>query len=63
MKLHELIKILDRNQDEITIFHNRERTYKEIDDIPITYCNYEVTEVYGYNASGYDGIMISIWEE
>ena len=63
MKLHELIKIIDRNQDEITIYHNRERTYEKIDDIPITYCNYEVNEVYGYNASGYDGIMISITEE
>lgn len=37
--------------------------YKSMDDIPITFCNFNVVEVYGYDSGGYDGIMISIVEE
>lgn len=67
MKFYELMKVLDHNQDEITLIfpndNNVNQTFHSINDIPIIYCNYEVTEIYGYDASGYDGIMISIVEE
>ena len=66
MKFYELIKVLSYGQDEITLIFpndNVKTTYKDLGDIPITYSNYEVTEIYGYDASGYDGIIISIVEE
>ena len=67
MKMLELVKILNPDQDEIyirfpndndvtNIFHN-------IEEIPINYCNYEVTEIYGFDAEGYDGIEISLVED
>ena len=67
MKLHELIKVLDYNQDEITLVfrndNNVKSTFKRLTDIPITYSNYNVIQVYGYDAEGYDGIEISLVEE
>ena len=67
MKLHELIKILNYDQDKIYIrFPNDNDVtnhFNSVDDIPITYCNYEVTEIYGFDCEGYDGIEISLVEE
>lgn len=68
MKFYELINVLNRDlQDEITLVFPDNNyvtsVYDKIDDIPITYCLYKVTDVYGYDASGYDGIMITIVEE
>ena len=65
MKFYELIKVLSYDQDEITLIFpiNVKRTYNRISDIPIVYANYKVINVYGYDAYGYDGIMISIQEE
>lgn len=65
MKFYELVKILDPLQDEITILFpdDVKLTYIHIFDIPINYADYRVSEVYGYDGGGYDGIMISIVEE
>lgn len=67
MKLYELIKRIPYDQDEITIIfpndNNVKSTYNRLTDIPITYADYNVMNVYGYDANGYDGIMISIVEE
>jgi hypothetical protein len=67
MKLYELIKRIPYDQDEITIIfsndNNVKSTYNRLTDIPITYADYNVMTVYGYDANGYDGIMISIVEE
>ena len=67
MKLYELSKVISSEQDEITIVFpnddNVKSTYRGLENIPLTYAHYEVAEVYGYDANGYDGIMISIVEE
>ena len=67
MKMHELVKILNPDQDKIFIrFPNDNdvtNKFYNIEEIPINYCNYEVTEIYGFDAEGYDGIEISIVEE
>lgn len=67
MKLHELTKVISRDQDEIVLClpndNNAKSVYKGIGYVPITFAHYEVVEVYGYDASGYDAIMISIVEE
>ncbi len=66
MKFYELIKVLNPDQDKIFIrFPNNDVTSKfyDIKDIPITYCNYVVIGVYGFDAEGYDGIEISLVEE
>jgi len=67
MKLYELIKRIPYVQDEITIIfpndNNVKSTYNRLTDIPITYADYNVMTIYGYDANGYDGIMISIVEE
>ena len=67
MKFYELIKVLSYDQDEITLIFpnddNVKSTYNRLTDIPITYADYKVIEVYGYDASGYDGLLISIVEE
>lgn len=65
MKFYELIKVLSYDQDEITLIFptNVKRKYKRISDIPISYANYKVIKVYGYDASGYDGLLISLVEE
>ena len=67
MKFYELIKVLSYDQDEITLIfpndNNVKSTYTRISDIPISYTNYKVIEVYGYDASGYDGLIISLVEE
>lgn len=66
MKFYELVNVLNPDQDEITLIfpndNNVKSTYNKIDDIPVTYCLYKVVDVYGYDASGYDGIMVSIVE-
>lgn len=67
MKLHELCKIINRDQDVIVLClpneNNVKSVYKGIGYVPITFAHYEVVEVYGYDAGGYDGIMISIVED
>ena len=67
MKLHELIKVISRDQEEIVLYllndNYAKRIYKDIGCVPIIFANYEVVEVYGYDASGYDGIIITIVEE
>lgn len=64
MKFYELIKRIDYDQDEITLVfpndNNVKSTYTRISDIPITYADYEVLRIYGYDANGYDGIEIAI---
>lgn len=67
MKFYELINILNSDQDKIFIrFPNDNDVvckYYSINDIPITYCDYKVTEIYGFDSEGYDGIEISLVEE
>lgn len=62
MKFYELVNLLNPDQDEIFIrFPNDNDVlseYYSIEDIPINYCNYKVTGIYGF-----DGIEISIVEE
>lgn len=65
MKLYEIIRMINSDQDEISIRFvndNTARNFKRAEDIPITYGGYEVTGVYGYDASGYDGIEIEVYE-
>lgn len=66
MKFYELIKRMVYDQDEITLVFPNDNdvrsTFTRVRDIPITYADYEVVSVYGYDANGYDGIMISIVE-
>ena len=66
MKLHELTKVISPSQDEIVLClandNNAKSVYKGLGYVPITFANYEVVEVYGYD-SGHDAIMISIVEE
>lgn len=67
MKLHELAKVINPSQDEIVLCladdNNKKSVYKGLGYVPITFANYEVVEVYGYDAYCRDGIMISIVEE
>lgn len=67
MKLYELIKVLSDTQDEITLIfpenNNAHDVYSNIHDISITYVYYKVTNIHGYDASGYDGIEISLVKE
>ena len=66
MKLHELTKVINPSQDEIVLClanDNTKSVYKGIGYVPITFAHYEVVEVYGYDAYGRDGIMISIVDE
>lgn len=57
-----LSSIIAYDQDEITLVfpndNNVKSTYTRLTDIPITYADYEVVSIYGYDASGYDGIML-----